>query len=251
MKISIITVCFNSEATIADSLQSLRMQNYPNFESVIIDGGSTDNTLAIVNQYRDVVKELISEPDLGIYDAMNKGILASSGDIIGILNSDDMLANNEVLNMIAQAFSKDETQCVHGDLVYVARNNPEKIIRYWKAGKSSTKKFFYGWMPPHPTFYIRRELIDQCGLYSTILGTAADYEFMLRIIVRHNIQSVYIPRILVKMRNGGVSNKTLLHRMKANINDRKAWQFNNLKPYFFTLQIKPLRKLHQYFMKVW
>lgn len=237
----------NSQDTIFDCLTSIINQTYPNIESIIIDGGSTDKTLAIVNSFSGLSKIVLSEPDLGIYDALNKGMELATGDIIGILHSDDILANSESVSKIAGAFRDNPGYyCLHGDLVYVERFHVEKVVRYWKAGVASKLQFLFGWMPPHPTFYIKREIIKIVGGYRMDIGTASDYEFMLRVLIKFGYKSLYIPEILVKMRKGGISNENIKRRLFANLNDRKAWKVNNLRCYFFTIPLKPIRKLPQY-----
>lgn len=248
MLISIITVSYNSAATIRDTLESISKQEYSNIEHIIIDGKSTDSTIAIIKEFAHVTR-YISEADKGLYDAMNKGLQLATGDIIGILNSDDFYADNEVLKKVAAAFDNPHTHCVYGDLQYVNAGNPKKIVRTWKAGKFSLKNFLYGWMPPHPTFFARRGVYDKVGLFNTTLKTAADYEMMLRILYKHEYPVVYIPTVLVKMRSGGVSNASLRNRFKANREDARAWTLNNKRPHFFTLYLKPLRKIPQYLIK--
>ncbi len=251
MKVSIITICLNSQDTIFDCLNSIASQKYPFIECIVIDGGSTDKTLDIIHNFTNLDKKIISEPDAGIYDALNKGMELATGSIVGILHSDDILANNESIATIVKAFEQNPSfQCVHGDLVYVSRFKIDEIKRYWKAGKGSKNQYLLGWMPPHPTFYIKKDLMKKVGGYRMDLGTAADYEFMLRVMVKFSFKSFYIPKVLVKMRIGGISNISLKHRLVANLNDRNAWKVNHLKPYFFTIPFKPLRKIHQFFTSV-
>jgi glycosyltransferase involved in cell wall biosynthesis len=247
MRISIITVSYNSAASIRDTLQSIAQQDYKNIEHIIVDGQSTDGTLAIIREFPHVAR-FISEPDNGLYEAMNKGLRMATGDVIGILNSDDVYAGNQVLSEIAAAFKNNEAPCVYGDLQYVS-NNLLKVVRTWKAGNFKRKNFYYGWMPPHPAFFARKEVYEKVGLFNTGLRSAADYEIMLRILLKHNFAAVYVPVILVKMREGGISNASLRNRLKANREDRKAWDLNNLRPYFFTLLLKPLRKVSQFIIK--
>jgi glycosyltransferase involved in cell wall biosynthesis len=248
MTISIITISYNSAATIADTLQSVASQRYEKIEHIIIDGGSTDETLQIITRYPHVAK-LVSEKDNGLYDAMNKGIALATGEVIGILNSDDLFADADVLQKVADAFKNPAVEACYGDLQYVQHNNLSEVIRHWKSGKFSMRKFYYGWMPPHPTFFVRHYLYAKHGVFNTRLRTAADYELMLRFLLKHQIKAIYIPYVLVKMRAGGVSNANFRNRIKANQQDREAWRINGLKPYFFTLTIKPIRKITQYIFK--
>lgn len=248
MKISIITVSFNSAATIRDTLNSIVSQNYSNIEHIIIDGGSTDNTLKIVQEFPHVAK-LISEKDNGLYDAMNKGIEIATGEIIGILNSDDVYAQSTVLSKIAAVFADKNISASYGDLQYVNATDLRKVVRTWKSGRFKPSDFYYGWMPPHPTFFVRRKVYCLTGLFNTSLNTAADYELMLRILFKNRLPSAYIPEVLVKMRMGGISSSSIRQRLIANKEDRMAWKINKLEPYFFTLFLKPARKIFQFFRK--
>lgn len=245
MKLSIITATFNSAATIADTLTCVQQQDYPNVEHIIMDGGSKDNTLEIVSTFPHVAK-IVSEKDNGIYDAMNKGIRQASGDVIGILNSDDIYASTDVLSLIAKTFEDPAVQATYANLEFVLRDDLDKVVRRWNAGSYSKKSFYYGWMPPHPTFFVRKEVYDKVGLFNTALGSAADYELMLRILLKHNMPAKYINRVIIKMRVGGVSTASLSNRLNANQKDRLAWKVNELQPYFFTLYMKPIRKLGQF-----
>ena len=245
MKISIVTATYNSAATVEDTLKSIASQSYPDIEHIIVDGLSKDNTLGIVANYPHVAKS-ISEKDKGIYDAMNKGVREATGSIVGILNSDDLYAHEQVLEKVMQKFSDPSVEAVYGDLQYVAADNISKVVRNWVAGKYSLRSFYFGWMPPHPAFFVRRELYEKYGHFLLELRTAADYEIMLRFLLKHQVKAVYLPELLVKMRAGGASNASLKHRLNANKEDRRAWELNGLKPYFFTLWLKPLRKLGQF-----
>lgn len=248
MKISIITATFNSAATISDTLNAVRDQDYPHVEHIIIDGLSSDNTLAIVNSYPHVAR-IVAEKDNGIYDAMNKGIGIATGDVIGILNSDDIYLHNDTLSKVMHAFKDPLVDAVYADLQYVQANDLSKVTRTWRSGPYSPRKFYFGWMPPHPTFFVRRSVYEKAGRFNLALKSAADYEFMLRVLLKHNYKAHYIPQILVKMRNGGFSNSTLQHRLRANREDREAWRLNNITPYFFTIPFKPLRKVFQFLSK--
>lgn len=245
MKISIITATYNSAPTIRDTLTCIAGQEYPDIEHIIIDGLSKDNTLAIVSEYPHVVK-VISEKDNGIYDAMNKGVQLATGEVVGILNSDDFYDHHQVLTKVMKAFSDPAVDAVYGDLQYVKQHNIHAVTRTWRSGHFKKKYFYYGWMPPHPTFFVRRKIYDQAGLFNTSLRSAADYELMLRILLKHGVNVQYIPEVLVKMRAGGISNASLQNRLKANREDRMAWELNQLKPYFFTTWLKPVRKIFQF-----
>lgn len=248
MKVSIITVCFNSGKTLDDTIASVVAQDYPNIEYIVIDGGSTDNTKSIVQRYENRIDTFVSEPDKGIYDAMNKGLAMATGDIIGMLNSDDILAHGHVISSIVQTFeSLPNVDCVYGDLLYVAANNPQKVIRTWKAGPLKANSFLNGWMPPHPSFYVRRSVYADCGLFDLSFPLAADYEFMLRVLLKYKKLSAYVPSVFVRMRTGGVSNNSLSNRQQAFQENKAAWIRNGLHPRFYTIYLKVFRKLSQYF----
>lgn len=245
-RISIITICYNSAATIEDTINSVLAQDYPNVEYIIIDGASKDNTIEIVKRHEKRIAKIISEPDNGIYDAMNKGVLAATGHIVGILNSDDVYSDNKVLSDVMALFETENCDAVYADLKYVAREDTSKTIRYWKSGVYKSGDFIKGWMPPHPAFFVKSECYRQFGNYSTELRSAADYELMLRMIHKHGISIRYLPRITTLMRVGGESNVTFKNRLRANREDQKAWEMNGLKPGLFTLLRKPLSKLIQF-----
>ena len=246
LKISIITVCFNSGQTINDTIQSVLNQSYQYIEYIIIDGLSNDNTLDIANKYKDKIDYIISEKDDGMYDAINKGISLASGDIIGILNADDFYTDNDVIKDVVNKLSQSKCRALYANLYYVDRLNTNKIIRYWKSGYYSAKRFIYGWMPPHPTFFVYKSVYREYGKFNLDLKSAADYELMLRFLYKFKVAAVYLDRVVVKMRVGGISNVSLKNRIKANREDKKAWQINNIKPSLFTFYLKPLRKLFQF-----
>lgn len=246
--ISIITATYNAAKTIRDCLECLKEQTTA-VEHILIDGVSEDTTLDIANEYNNHLTHIISEPDQGIYDAMNKGLEIATGEIIGILNADDFYPANDTLAKVTQAFDDPTIDACYGDLLYVDGANSYKIVRNWRSGSFSPGKFYWGWMPPHPTFFVRRSVYEKYGLFNTELGSAADYEIMLRFLVKFGIQATYIPEVLVKMRTGGVSNASVQNRLAANIMDRKAWEVNGLKPYPWTLWMKPLRKIGQWIWK--
>jgi len=247
MKVSIITVCFNSDSTIEHTLQSVFSQDYSNIELIVIDGASTDGTLEIIDKYRDQIGSFVSEQDNGIYNALNKGIKLASGDIIGLLNSDDFYANEKVISSVVDSFRSSGIDAVYGDLDYVGRIDTSRIIRKWRSIEYMKGLFLRGWMPPHPTFFVKRDVYERLGVFNESLSLSADYELMLRFIHKHGIELKYIPKVLVKMRVGGKGNMNLMQRLKANIQDRKAWKINGLKPGIFTILIKPLRKIRQFY----
>jgi len=249
LKISIITVSFNSVITIRDTIESILSQDFNNIEYIIIDAGSKDGTLDIIEEYKEHISFFISESDNGIYDGMNKGIAAATGDVVGILNSDDFYPNSFVISNVARTFEKERCDAVYGDLVYVKFFNINKIIRYWQSSEYTVKKIKNGWMLPHPTFFVKKHLYDKYGCYNTDLKTAADYEMILKLLYKYNIKVFYIPMILVTMRMGGASNSSILNRIRANREDGLAWTKNKLnKPLFVRIK-KPLLKVKQFFLR--
>jgi len=221
-------------------------QTYANIEYIIVDGRSTDDTLKIVEKYKDRITKLLSEKDNGLYDALNKGIEMASGDVVGILHSDDFYINDEVIQKYADTFIKNNSDSVYSDLYYVDKTNTDKIIRKWKSGGYSPSSFINGWMPPHPTFFVKKEVYKKLGKFNLDFKSAADYELMLRFIQKNKISISYLPEYTVKMRVGGKSNVTVKNRINANLEDRRAWEINGLKPRFYTLYLKPFRKIIQF-----
>jgi glycosyltransferase involved in cell wall biosynthesis len=249
MKISLITVAYNSEETIEETILSVLSQKEIDLEYIVIDGASSDSTCNIIEKYKEHISVFVSEKDEGIYDAMNKGIHLASGDVIGILNSDDVFASNTILEKVNRAFERQNIDALYGDLVYVDRHNLDEVKRKWISGKYSTGDFKKGWMPPHPTFYVKKEVYEKYGVFNLDFSSAADYEIMLRFVHKHKIPLSYLPEIMVKMRQGGQSNASIINRLKANREDKKAWIVNGLKPGPFTLMLKPLSKLGQFIKK--
>ncbi len=245
IKVAIITSSFNSSDTIADTIISVNNQTYSNIEHVFIDGKSSDDSIEIINKISIREKIVISEKDKGIYDAMNKGVAIANGDIIAILNSDDFYADENVVADIVALFEKNGADAVYADLDYVT-GDKTKIVRKWRSGNYSHGIFKWGWMPPHPTLFLKKEVYEKYGNFNLSLKSAADYEIMLRFIHKQKIKIAYLEKVTVKMRVGGLSNSSIKHRLFANNEDRRAWIINDLKPYFFTLYLKPLRKIFQY-----
>jgi glycosyltransferase involved in cell wall biosynthesis len=244
LKVSLITVVYNAANTLPRCIDSVISQNHPDIEYIIIDGGSTDGTLQIVDQYRDFVSVIISEPDKGIYDAMNKGITRATGDIVGTLNADDTLADNDVLAAVARSFELKKADVVYGNLNVIGSQG--NIIRRWISKQCVRNSFNWGFMPPHPTFYCKRELFGEFGFYSLEFGSAADYELMLRFMYKHRVNGCFLNKVLVNMLAGGVSNSSLKNRVKAWNFDLKAMRHNHIKIPALTVVLKPLRKLHQF-----
>lgn len=245
-KVSIISVVYNNRQTVSDTIESVIKQDYQDIEYIIIDGNSDDGTKSLIQDYDENIDIFISETDEGIYDAMNKGLAQATGDIIGFLNGDDFYLDERVIQDIVEKFSSTQCEACYADLDYVDGKDTEKIIRRWKAGLYKKGAFFWGWMPPHPTFFASRKIYEKYGGFNLDLGSAADYEIMLRFIHKYDISVAYLSRTIIKMRAGGISNASILNRLKANKNDRKAWEINGLTPKPYTLLLKPLRKLKQF-----
>ena len=248
MKVSIITVCFNAEEWISDAIESVLNQTYQDIEYIVIDGLSNDGTLDVINRYEERISKILSEKDLGIYDAMNKGISISSGDVIGFVNSDDMLHSDQCIEKVMNNFNEDY-DVVYGDIIYVDRNDTSKLFRYWKAGSYDKNKYKYGWMTPHLSTYIKREFYEKYGGFDLRFKIAADYELMLRLLYKNNLRVKYLPGVIAKMRAGGVSNNSILNIMRSNLEVYKSWKVNNLKVSLLIVFIKPALKLKQIFSK--
>jgi len=222
LKISIITVCYNSDKTIADTLRSARSQTHTNIEHIIVDGGSKDETLAVVAAEVMPSHKLVSEKDKGIYDAMNKGIALATGDVIGFINADDFYASAAVLATVAAVFEKSGADSCYGDLCYVSQTDPTRTVRYWRSKDFVPGLFEAGWCPPHPTFFVRRTVYERLGGFDLSFKIAADFELMARYLEASRITSCYIPEVLVKMRLGGTTNKSLGNILKQNGEIRQA-----------------------------
>lgn len=246
MSITLITPVYNSAETLSDCMQSIARQTVP-CQHILIDGGSTDDSLKVIQDNATENVEWISEPDQGMYDAINKGIARATGEIVGVLNSDDVYSQENILSLVMQAFKSPSIEACYGDLLYVERLNTTKVVRNWKSGAYRRERFYNGWMPPHPTFFVSREAYEKYGGYRLDLGSAADYELMLRMLMKHKVEAAYIREVLVHMRNDGMSNASITSRIQANRNDRKAWKVNELRPRPWTLIAKPISKVGQWF----
>jgi glycosyltransferase involved in cell wall biosynthesis len=245
MKVTIITPTFNSAKTLIHNLNSVARQSYKNIEHIIVDNCSTDGTQALAGGFSHISR-IISENDKGIYDAMNKGIANATGDIIGILNSDDYLASEHTIANIVSEFTASNADAIYGNLIYVSNKNPEKIQRVWVAGGYDPKLFYTGWMLPHPTFYVKKEVYEKYGNYNDSFRYAADYEMILRLLLKERITISPMREVIVYMLAGGAGNKDLNTRVKVNLEDRRAWETVGLTPKWYTLYAKPLRKIWQY-----
>ena len=246
MKVSIITVSLNSANTIEDCIKSVVNQSYKNIEYIIIDGGSTDGTLDIIKKYGNKISFWISEKDYGVFDAMNKGINLATGEIVGIINSDDIYFDDFVIENIVEFITKKNVDTCYGNLIYVDRKNTNRIIRFWKSGKYNKTKFKRGWMPPHPTFFVKNQIYKKYGSFNLKFPIVADYEIMLRFLYKYNISTFYIPKVLVKMRTGGQSKPSIINIINNNISCYLAWKENGLRPNPITFLLKPLSKVIQF-----
>jgi len=253
MKISIITVVYNNQETIQCAIDSVLSQDYDDVEYVIVDGASIDGTIEVIEKvigshpYKNI--KFISEKDEGMYDAINKGIKIASGDIVGILHSDDFFADDRVIEKVMDTFEKTNADCLWGDLLYVDKNNTEKVIRYWRSCEYRDGFFKKGWMPPHPAFFAKKQVYEKYGYFDTDLEISADYEIMLRFLHKYRISTGYLPEVLVRMRLGGLSNSSLKNVVRKSREDLKAWKLNDLKGRVPAVFLKNISKIPQFFVK--
>lgn len=256
MKISIITVTLNNKAGLLRAIESVRSQTYKNVEHIIVDGGSTDGTAEAINNYQLTINneqliinnlKFLSEKDNGIYDAINKGIKLVTGEVIGLLHSDDFYSDNDVLNDVAKEFIKKNADLVYGDLKYVSKYDNKKIIRNWKSGYYNRRKLNFGWMPPHPTVFIKKALIQRNNFYDTNFKISSDYDWILGILSENNLKISYLPKNFITMQTGGASNKTIMNILKKSSEDYKALKKNGYPYPFITLLLKNIRKINQLF----
>jgi len=249
INISIITATYNCAATVGECLASVASQDYSDTDHVVIDGASSDTTLQVLEKQRARIATLLSEPDRGIYDALNKGIAKAKGDVIGLLHADDLYGSNEVLSQVAAEFEDPKVQAVYGNLQYVSRADPARVIRHWHAGEFSKAKLARGWMPPHPTLFLRREVYEQFGGFDIGYRIAADYDFMLRVLSKLDRKIVYIPQVLVKMRVGGASNRSITAIVRKSSEDYRVLRSNHFGVLgaLTALALKNLSKVPQFF----
>lgn len=228
MKISIVTAVFNRAQTIGQALEAVQQQTYGMIDHVIQDGGSSDGTLGILEQMSNANTRITSAPDAGIYDAINKGITRAEGEVIGLMHSDDFFADDQVIADVAELFEDPDVDGVYGDLQYVSAEDTTRVIRHWRSGPYDPRKLRHGWMPPHPTVYLRRKVFEEFGLYDTSYRIAADYDAMLRYMGKGGIRMAYLPRVMVKMRVGGESNRSLKHIILKSREDYRALRSNGM-----------------------
>ncbi|HAE79392.1 glycosyltransferase [Morganella morganii] len=245
MKISIITATYNSEKTIIDTIKSLESQTYDNIEYIIIDGKSKDNTLDLIRNNSKRVSKIISEPDSGIYDALNKGIMHSTGDIVGFLHSDDIFSYPDAISDLVNKLSSDNSDAIYADLDYISKEDDDKIIRHWRSGTYKKENIMRGWMPPHPTFFMKRNLYIEYGLFDLQFKISADYDSLLRYIWKNNISLSYLSKVTTKMRVGGESNRSIKNIIKKTKEDIMALKKNEL-PWMKAIILKNLSKIPQF-----
>jgi glycosyltransferase involved in cell wall biosynthesis len=249
VKISIITVCYNSEKFIRSAIESVIHQTYDNIEYIIVDGGSKDKTIDIIKSYGNKITKFVSEPDKGIYDAMNKGIKMATGDVVALLNSDDFYINNDVITTVVNKLEATKTDSLFADLIYVEEASPNKQVRYWTSKPFIKNSFKRGWHPPHPTFFVKKNIYEKFGYFSLDYTLAADFELMLRFLEKYQISSCYLPKPIIKMRLGGASNKNVKNIITQNIECLKAFKANQINVSFLYPFYRLLPKLTQYFKK--
>lgn len=246
IRISVITVCYNNISTIRDTMESVLSQTHPDIEYLVIDGGSTDGTRELIEEYSGSVNFFISEPDTGIYNAINKGIMNATGDIVGLLHADDFFYNEEVISRVACAFEEDNIDALYGDVVFVSPGNPGKVLRYYSSKKFETGKFRFGFMPAHPSFYVRRICFEKYGYYKEDYIIGADFDLLLRFMYHNKIKTRYIEMPFVKMRAGGISNKSLGSRIVLNREILRSCRENGIKTNYLNIYSKYVFKIFEF-----
>jgi glycosyltransferase involved in cell wall biosynthesis len=247
MKISLLTVSYNSAATIKDTIESIRSQDYPDIEYIVVDGNSTDNTLQIIKENESVIDRWISEPDHGIYDAMNKALNMATGEVVGILNSDDFYSTATILSQVAAAFRDPSVDSVFGDLVFVDPQNLKRVVRRYSSARWKPEKFARGFMPAHPTFFVRRKYYQQFGVFKTDYKIAADYELLIRFLYVHRLTYKYLPINMVTMRKGGVSSNGIKSNIVLNNEIIRGCRENGISTNVFKIYPKYFIKLFELF----
>ncbi len=249
MRISIITVVYNGAEVISDCLRSVQDQTYDDVEHIVVDGGSCDGTQDILLRHRPRVSRIVSGPDKGLYHAMNKGLDLATGEVVGFLHSDDLYAHRHVLECVSGVLRDRSVNSCYGDLQYVRRKNPQQVIRYWRSSAYAPGRFSRGWMPPNPTFFVRKAAYERCGGFDTRFRIAADYELMLRFLEVHGMSTHYIQDVLVHMRTGGVSNRNPRTIIRKTLEDIRAWRVNGLPGGACAVLLKNVSKLPQFLLR--
>jgi len=247
MKVSIVTVVFNCFGFIKPCIESVVSQDYPDIEYIMIDGGSVDGTVSVIKKYINNIDYFISDQDLGMYDALNKGIGMATGDLIGVLNADDCLASVDVISSVVNCFKDKGCDAVYGNLKFIKRSKDCSTTREWKSRPYNLNDFLYGWMPPHPTLYIKRNILFTAGRYSLKFGTCADYDMILRLLYKNRVNAVFLDKLMVIMRKGGMSNGSVKKITSALVNDYRILVHNEIPNPFIALMLKKVRKLNQFF----
>jgi glycosyltransferase involved in cell wall biosynthesis len=247
MKVSIITVCFNSASTLKYTIDSVLNQTYNNIEYIIVDGRSTDSTIEIISDYGDRISRILSEPDSGIYNAMNKGIKLASGEIVGILNSDDFFLNESVVQCVVNEFANSDIDAVYGDIQFVRPENIQRIVRYYSSQRFNPNRFKYGFMPAHPSFYVKRESFEKYGYYKEDFKIAADFELLIRFMYNYKIKCKYLQMPFVTMRTGGVSTRSIRNRIILNTEIIRACRENGIKTNMINIISKYFIKIFELF----
>ena len=245
MKVSVITICYNAVSEIDETIRSVMVQDYQNIEHIVIDGGSTDGTQEKIKRYSECIAHFVSEKDEGVYDAMNKGLRLATGEVVAFVNAGDMMATRNTVSYMVRAFTEQDADAIYGDALMVDPNDITKVKRFWKGGEYNRANFKKGWMPPHLGTYIRKSAYNQHGLFNTDLKVSADYELMFRFLYKHKLRARYVPKVLVRFRLGGVSNRSLGHIWRANKEVYEAWKLNDEPVSPLIVLRKPLRKLGQ------
>lgn len=246
MKITIITTVFNAENTIADCILSVKNQNYTDIEHIVVDGNSTDNTIKEICKLEHNNLLWVSEPDKGMYDGINKGLKKATGDVIGLLNADDFFADDTIVNQIAEQFNNNDIDGLYGDIAFIKKDNKDKVARYFSSSKFTVRKFKYGYMPAHPSFYVKKEIIEEVGYYKVDYDICADFEWVVRIMLNSKYKIQYIPLLMVKMRLGGKSNKDFKSILRLNKEIYRGCQENGIKTNLLNIYLKYFTKIFEF-----
>lgn len=247
MKVSIVTVVFNCFDFIEPCIESVLSQDYPDIEYIIIDGGSVDGTVSVIKKYADRIDCFVSDSDMGMYDALNKGIDMTTGDLVGILNADDRLASVDIISSVVNCFKEKDCEAVYGNIKFIERNEGFLITREWTSSPYCISDLLYGWMPPHPTLYVKRNVLLTAGRYSLKFGTCADYDMILRLLYKNKVKAIFLDKLMVVMRKGGMSNGSIRKVVLAIINDYRILVHHDIPNPLIALLLKKARKINQFF----